>query len=570
MLNNMVYNEIINIINQDLKELQIDCAGSEMLLLALVKLKDSMTSLIFKELNISIENITAYIKNSYYLRKDNIFTTKFEEIIANAKKLMIERDFVYDEAYLYSLLQINDSVARDILKGLGVNETMIYDELEHVQEFLDKDSKILINMTKLAKEKKLNPFIGRMHYIDKVDRILSRKQKNNPMLIGAAGVGKTGIVEGVVQHYLVHKPNLLIYRLDLSSIIAGTRYRGDLEERLLDAIEEIKEDNAIVFIDEIHNILASNTNEASLDIANILKPVLSRSEIKCIGATTTEEYYRYIDKDKALVRRFQNVFVEEVDDNECLEILEGIKNGYEEYYQVEYSRDLLQYIIEISKLMTTRRLPDKAIDILDESGLIAKRQGLEKVSKEIIENLVFENIGLNRHKISMNLQKELNYPILRTYFEDYINLKRKNMIVSIQCSNHYPVLDDINQVFNYKKEMILEIDMKDFIDNHYASNLIGAPAGYVGYENGGILTEHLIKQPFSITVFKNYENANPLIKNIIERAINNGVITDNRGRNISLKNAIFLFLSSKLKPKLGFINHNKSEEKLNFIDVILN
>lgn len=570
MSSDMVYNEIISLINHDVKALDLDCAGSEMLLLALVKLKDSMTNLIFKELSITIDDIMKMIKGYFFLRKENHYTANLEEILMNAKKLMHEGNFVYDEAYLYSLLKAGDNVAKVILKTLGVEESILYEELEHAQEFLERDSKILINMTKLAKEKKLNPFIGRVHYLDKVDRILSRKQKNNPMLIGAAGVGKTGIVEGLVQYYLVHKPQMLVYRLDLSSIIAGTRYRGDLEERLLDAIEEIKAANAIVFIDEIHNILSVNTNEASLDIANILKPVLSRSEIKCIGATTTEEYYRYIEKDKALVRRFQNVFVEEVDDEECFTILKGIKSGYEEYYLISYSDSILQYIITSSALITNRRLPDKAIDILDEAGIIAKRQGLKEVNKTIIDDLIFENLGLNRSKILTNLTKTLNYPNLKPYFYNYLSFQKQKVIVSLQCTNYDLILEDIFKVFENKKETILEIDMNDFIDNHYAANLIGAPAGYVGYENGGILTDHLLKHPFAITIFKNYDEVNPVIHSLIEKALVNGMITDNHGRQISLRNSIFIFVIKTKKAKLGFITQPNFVKPLPYIDEMIN
>lgn len=569
MLGDMVYNEIINIIESDLKDLHLHCAGSEMLLLALVKLKDSMTSLIFKEMNITVDDIKEIIKNYYFLRKDTFYTYKFDEIVTNAKRLMVEKDFAYDEAYLYSLLQVKDTVAKDIIKKMGVEENLIYEELEHAQEYLEKDSKILVNMSKLAKEKKLNPFIGRKHYIDKVDRILSRKQKNNPMLIGAAGVGKTGIVEGLVQHYLITKPHLVIYRLDLSIIIAGTRYRGDLEERLLDAIEEIKDAKAIVFIDEIHNIVAANSNEASLDIANILKPVLSRSEIKCIGATTTEEYYRYVDKDKALVRRFQNVFVEEVDDEECLEILRGIKGIYEDFYNLIYPDEILKYIIVTAKIMTNRRLPDKAIDLMDESGIISKRQGLKEVNKKIIDNLVFENIGLDRDLTLKNANKRLNYPSLRPFYLRYLNLESENLIASIQGGDLKLILDDIKKVFKVKNEMILEIDMNDFLDNHFASNLIGAPSGYVGYEHGGILTEHLIKYPFAVIIFKNFDTAHPLIKDIIKRGIKNGTITDNRGRILSLKNSLFIFDNCPKRGTLGFITKASKEKEDDFIDIYL-
>lgn len=446
---------------------------------------------------------------------------------------------------------------------------MVLEELNNARELLEKDSHILVNLSRMAREGKLNPFIGRFNYIDKIDRILSKKQKNNPMLIGAAGVGKSGLVEGIAQYYQKKNPKQKIYRLDIGSIIAGTRYRGDLEERLLDAIESIKNDNAIVFIDEIHNILSPNYNEASLDIANILKPVLSRSEIKCIGATTTEEYYKYIYKDKALARRFQNVFIDEVSDEECFKILKGIKNNYTDYYNVEYSDEVLKYIISASKLITNRKLPDKAIDLLDESGLIAKRKKKDFVSKEIIINLIFENIGINRPK-SIKNTKKLNDQRLKNIFLNYLNFKSGNVLTCIQCYDKSKILKIINFVFDIQDEKIKEIDLNDFIDSHFASNLIGAPSGYVGYDEGGQLTEHLIKHPFAVIVFKNYSEANQMIKGIIKNAINNGYIVDNKNRDINLKNVIFIFEEKKIHKKVGFIRPRESDTKVDdFINLTI-
>ena len=431
MISDTVYNDIIEIIAKDLKEVNLDCIGSEMLLLALVNLKDSMTSLIFKEMGVGSDVIKKAIKESCILRKQESYTSKFFDIIKKTQSLLNEKDYVYDEVYLYSLLTTNDTVAKDIMKRLGMDEEVILSELDNAHECLERDSHMLVNITKLAKNGKLPPFIGRQNYLDRLDRILSKKQKNNAMLVGAAGVGKSGLVEGLAQYYAKTNPAMIIYRLDLGIIIAGTRYRGDLEERLLDAIDEIKEDNAIVFIDEIHNILSSSSNEASLDIANILKPILARSEIKCIGATTTEEYYKYIYKDKALVRRFQNIFVEEVSDQECLEILKGIKTDYEEYHHVRYSDDILTFIVKIAKLIINKKNPDKVIDILDESGLITKRKGDEEVKEDVIINLVFESIGIDRDQILEKLSKDEKYEQVKHCIYDYLSLKNNKVLILI-------------------------------------------------------------------------------------------------------------------------------------------
>mgnify|MGYP000990762040 CR=1 FL=1 len=356
----------------------------------------------------------------------------------------------------------------------------------------------------------------------------------------------------------------------MGSIIAGTRYRGDLEERLLEAIEEIKANNAIVFIDEIHNILTQTSNEASMDIANILKPVLSRSEIKCIGATTTEEYYKYIYRDKALVRRFQNIFVDEVSDDECLDILRGIKSEYEEYHGIEYPDEILKFIINISKLITNKKMPDKVIDILDESGLVAKRSNQAIVNEDIIVDLVFESISLDRKAILNNISKTNEFPELCIYIEKYLNLENNKLIACVQTNTNQHILKWFKEMFNAKPEVILEIDLKDFVDNHYASNLIGSPSGYVGYENGGILTEHLIANPFSIIVLKNYDNANAIVRGIIKRAISTGFINDNKRRTISLQNSIFIVEVKAEQVKVGFLN-DKSDKKIDdFINVVYN
>lgn len=569
MINDTVYNEIIYIIEENMNDLNLECAGSEMILFAIVSLKESMSSLIFKELNITADEIKDIIKSFSFLRKDNLFTDKFYEVMNLASKLSERNEYAYDEAYLYSLLEVKNTVALDILNLLNVDIDVIYDELDHARELLEKDSKILVNLTRLAKEKKLSPFIGRFNLIDKLDRILSRKQKNNPMLIGEAGVGKSGLVEGLVEYYLTKYPKKTIYRLDLSFLIAGTRYRGDLEERLMDTINDLKDPNKIVFIDEIHNIVASNSNESSLDVANLLKPVLSRSEIKCIGATTADEYYRYIAKDKALVRRFQNIYVDEVDDEECKTILQGIKDGYSEFYNCTYSDEVIEYIIKVSKLMTSRRLPDKAIDLIDEAGLLTSRNYEETVKKETVLKLIFENIGLDIEKIRQNLNKKVNFEKLKPFVKRYISLQSEKNIINIETSSKDLVISDLKKIFNIKDEAILEIDLNDYIDNHYASSLIGAPSGYVGYESGGILTEHLIKHSFNIVIFKNMASANKMIVEIIKRALENNYIIDNKTRKISLKNSIFIFTNQQSRKKIGYFNEISKEKQFDFIDIIL-
>ena len=404
----------------------------------------------------------------------------------------------------------------------------------------------------------------RNNYIEKIKYILSKKQKNNPLLIGNAGVGKTAIVEGLSEIL----KDVSIYQLDLGSIVAGTKYRGELEEKLTKAMEYIKRKKAILFIDEIHNIVGAGSNDGSLDIANILKPYLSRSDIKLIGATTLDEYYRHIDKDKALSRRFQNVFIDEPTEKETYVILKEIKASYEEYHNVKYSDQILQEIIEKSKLYLVRRsFPDKAIDVMDEIGTRKKssNKSFSKLIDETIEDLTgIKNLTLERLK-----KVELNYPSLKPKYLQFIKKKEfevnTNNLAFAMVNSDFNVeylIEDLYKLFAFKKEMYLEIDLENYIDYASINNLIGSTKGYVGYEQGGILSEHIWKYPLSLVYFKNIKSAHPSINQFIKSLLKKNHFLDNKGRTIYLTNTIFLLDTDKIKNKeIGFINENKKSSK---------
>ncbi len=550
MKSNWIYDEIMSLIEKNKHELNIECAGSELLLLSLMQLKDSLTSLLLKEFMIKEEDIKIQIKNSLYFRK-NLFTAKYYEIINYANKLLSQNEYTYDEPYLLAIVKCQDNIAYDILKKYGITEKIICEEVEHVSEYIQKDNKMLINYTKLAEEEKLNLLIGREEILEKMERILFKKQKNNPLLIGEAGVGKTGLVEGLAYLFLEKYPHITIYSLDVSMLMAGTRYRGDLEEKLIDVIEEIKDENAIIFIDEIHNITANNSSEASLDIASILKPVLARSEIKCIGATTLEEYYKYIDKDKALSRRFVSIFVPEVSKEECVNILEEIKFRYERYYGVKYLSSVIKYLVKLSELIVNRRFPDKAIDVMDEAGVLAKNSFKKQVTKKHIDKIVFDHIGLNKEKILKNLN--IYKPIYQKEIKNYLENESSNYVLKLYSNDYKKDVNDILNIFSVSNEALLIIDIDDYNDNSQINNLLGSPSGYVGYENGGILTEHIYKHPFNIVVLCNYEFANAYFKSVIEKALDKGYIIDSKKRYIYLKNTIFIIANSKDNKKIGFM-----------------
>lgn len=533
--------------------------STTVLLLGLLEYDESVLNYVLKNQNIDSAEIRKMIfENTTQESPDALMETftYAKEIAANDRS-----NIIYDEHLLYALLIQESTSALNILLNIGVDIDSI---LDSVCDFFEEtnDEIHLDNLTKKAQENKLEPFVGRKYLIDKIVRILAKKQKNNCILIGNAGVGKSALVEGVAQYLAIHDKSKTIYRLDITSLIAGTKYRGDLEERLMKILEYAKKPNTIIFIDEIHNII--NANDNSLDIANILKPALARGEIKCIGATTTEEYYQVIEKDKALMRRFENVFINESNIKETNEILNGIKKNFESFHNVKYSRQIISYIIEISKMIPNRRFPDKAIDIMDEAGIIASRMNIKEVRKSDVLKVVLEMNGLINQQF-----KNLNYPILIPYYQNYLNAMMRNTLVNINAScEHLPFLyDDFSKIFNVTDEAILEINLEEYNAPHMNSMLIGSPPGYVGYENGGILTEHILKYPIAIVALKNYDLASPVIQSQIKSFVEEGKVIDAKGRKIYFANTIFIFISKTNAKNVGFIAQKKQEET--FFDITI-
>lgn len=555
------------------KSLGKKLVGTEHLLLAMYQVEESICHFLLEEKDITYEKLLEVVNGLVILRKneskEDTYSKKFQEVILYAKRLSedLESEYVYDEHIFYVMLKEYDTVAYVVLEKLGLDIEELKRDIEEIFSFDEAKEKenipypFLIN---LSTSQKIHPFVLRNNYIEKIKYILSKKQKNNPLLIGNAGVGKTAIVEGLSEIL----KDVSIYQLDLGSIVAGTKYRGELEEKLTKAMEYIKRKKAILFIDEIHNIVGAGSNDGSLDIANILKPYLSRSDIKLIGATTLDEYYRHIDKDKALSRRFQNVFIDEPTEKETYVILKEIKASYEEYHNVKYSDQILQEIIEKSKLYLVRRsFPDKAIDVMDEIGTRKKssNKSFSKLIDETIEDLTgIKNLTLERLK-----KVELNYPSLKPKYLQFIKKKEfevnTNNLAFAMVNSDFNVeylIEDLYKLFAFKKEMYLEIDLESYIDYASINNLIGSTKGYVGYEQGGILSEHILKYPLSLVYFKNIKSAHPSINQFIKSLLKKNHFLDNKGRTIYLTNTIFLLDTDKIKNKeIGFINENKKSSK---------
>lgn len=565
--------EIIDKALRIAKSLGKKLVGTEHLLLAMYQVEESICHFLLEEKNITYEKLLEVVNGLVILRKneskEDTYSKKFQEVILYAQRLSedLESEYVYDEHIFYVMLKEYDTVAYVVLEKLGLDIEELKRDIEEIFSFDEAKEKenipypFLIN---LSTSQKIHPFVLRNNYIEKIKYILSKKQKNNPLLIGNAGVGKTAIVEGLSEIL----KDVSIYQLDLGSIVAGTKYRGELEEKLTKAMEYIKRKKAILFIDEIHNIVGAGSNDGSLDIANILKPYLSRSDIKLIGATTLDEYYRHIDKDKALSRRFQNVFIDEPTEKETYVILKEIKASYEEYHNVKYSDQILQEIIEKSKLYLVRRsFPDKAIDVMDEIGTRKKssNKSFSKLIDETIEDLTgIKNLTLERLK-----KVELNYPSLKPKYLQFIKKKEfevnTNNLAFAMVNSDFNVeylIEDLYKLFAFKKEMYLEIDLESYIDYASINNLIGSTKGYVGYEQGGILSEHILKYPLSLVYFKNIKSAHPSINQFIKSLLKKNHFLDNKGRTIYLTNTIFLLDTDKIKNKeIGFINENKKSSK---------
>lgn len=546
-------------------KLNSEVVGTEHLLLAMYQTPDSICRFLLQEKNITYEMLCDALNRITIIHKqatkDLVFTDKFQEIVIKAEEFIesIASKYVFDEHIFYVMLKDDENVGNEVLKELNINIDYLIEDIEDIFSFY-KESQIdeepypyLINLTKKTMT---HTFIKRNDYIERINYILNKKQKNNPLLIGSAGVGKTTIVEGLSKI----RTSDTIYQLDLGGVVAGTKYRGELEEKLLKVMDYVKDKKAILFIDEIHNVVGAGSNEGSLDIANILKPYLSSTDLSVIGATTLEEYYKFIEKDKALMRRFQTVFIDEPTLDETKTILMGIKDKYEEYHHIKLnSHDIDLIIDKCSLYLPQRSFPDKAIDVLDEVG--SRYQDFNNQDKEILINEVIQDIS-NIHIVEFETLKKLtlNYQVLKPFYLRFMEKIQvyPNIYKAYVDSNFdiEPLISDLYQVFNFKKEMFLEIDLENYKDSTMINNLLGSSKGYVGYEQGGILSEHIIKYPLSLIYFKNYHKVHYSIKSILDKIMNSDSFYDNKGRKIILQNTMFIIEDDINSNNIGFIESN--------------
>ena len=419
------------------------------------------------------------------------------------------------------------------------------------------------NLSQLAKENKLNKLIGRESYLNRMKVVLGRKNKNNILLIGSAGVGKTALVEGLCYLLLKEKSDKEIVSINVSSLVANTKYRGDFEARINTVLNEvINSNNKILFIDEIHTIIGAGSSDNSLDIANIIKPYLVRDNFRCIGATTTEEYQKSIYKDKALARRFQPIFVDELSEEETLNVLSKIVDDYIEFHNVNIDRKYLNYIVKTCKeKVTNRKFPDKAIDLMDEAMCLAKTENSKSTKITHIEQALKNISGVGMGIIDYDFK----YKEMESYYLDhYLGVvTKKNLLVVKYLGNEKnlgSLLDEIKIGFGISNEAILNLDLSNFTENNSLSLLIGTSPGYVGYEDGGILSEHYAKFIYQIVVIKNFETAANDIKQFLLSLIKNGLFFDRKGREFKTANSLFLFVGKDYtESSIGFVSTVKKQ-----------
>ncbi len=519
---------------------------------------------------------------SYFLRKGGVERLRLLEVISYMR-------YKGDATSLQETIEnmLEDPSFTDGFVDFGTES----DEHINVQNPRTKQKKsalarFTVDLTALAKEGKFDSLIGREEELERTMQILCRRIKNNPIHVGDAGVGKTAITQGLAIRIATgNVPEMLkdysLYSLDMGSLVAGTRYRGDFEDRLKRVTDELsKKEKAILFIDEIHTIIGAGASGGSnMDAANLLKPVLSSRNIRCIGSTTYEEYSRIFEKDRALARRFQKIDIEEPSVSQTVKILEGLKNVYEEHHQVVYSSEALKAAVELSALyIPDRRLPDKAIDVIDEAGAclrLSKGKTSEgkklRVSVSVIEktvsklaNVPVRTVNVDEKDVLKNLESNISSNIFgqhKAVTSVVQSIKRARAGLRDENKPTASFLfagptgvgkTELAKVLSDLLGMkLLRFDMSEYQEKHTVSRLIGSPPGYVGFEEGGLLTDAIRKEPNSVVLLDEIEKAHTDIYNILLQVMDYGQLTDNQGRKADFKNVILIMTSNAGARDIG-------------------
>lgn len=597
--------------------------GTEHMLYGILDVGKGIAYEVLEKYGISKLKVLSLLENK--TKKSNVkiaYTPKLQDALNYCERFC--KDYKVDnlgsEIILFSILRQSDSMAIDVIKDITNNFQELFDEISNIinemlskSDLLDPITTSYIDDYCINLNEKCSPVFGREKEIERVFRILSRKTKNNPCLVGEAGVGKTAIVEGMA--YLISNnkvsaefKNLTIYAVDLSRILAGTKYRGEFEERIKKLLDEATQDKSkILFFDEIHTIIGAGSTEGTLDCANILKPLLDRGSIRIIGATTTEEYRKRIEKDSALERRFGKVFIEEPSKEETLKILEKLKPSFEKFHCVSVRDDVLREIVELSdKYIHDRNFPDKAIDVLDEACAFVKNQvithekdsnitkeaeklvksgnifdainidieeenqkksTIPKLDKRVIKSIIsnvsnvpIEELQDNEFEALKNLEANLNKSVIgqeeaikavsQAIKRGKINIKDPRKPIGsfmflgpTGCGKTETCKALAKELFG-SQDAVIRFDMSEYMEKHSVAKLIGSPPGYVGFEDGGQLTGKVRKKPYSIVLFDEIEKAHPDIFNILLQILDEGTLTDSNGVKVDFKNTIIIMTSN--------------------------
>ncbi len=674
---------VLSLAQEEAERLQHNYIGTEHLLLGLIREEGGVAGRVLRELGLEQRRVEELVER---MTRATTRTANIQPELSPGTKRVLElavdearrmgHHYIGTEHLLLGLVRLTEGVAIDILKRLGVSPEEVRRQTRRVLQESpvqppqasqeeprprprpEKGKTPLVDqlatdLTQLAQEGKLDPVVGRETEIERVIQVLSRRRKNNPALIGEPGVGKTAIVEGLAQRIVNREvPKQLldkrVLQLDVGSLVAGTMYRGQFEERLKRVIEELKSSDSILFIDEVHMLVGAGSAGSSVDAANILKPALARGELQCIGATTLDEYRKHIESDAALERRFQPILVEEPTIEETIEILQGIKVPYQEHHNVEITDEAIEAAANLSaRYIPDRFLPDKAIDLIDEAAARLRmykspeaaqvrraEQDLRRIEddmrlmeedeadEEEIEALRRQRTNLeamlNGLKSNWNEETQqprlasediaevvsmwTGIPTMRIAGEESERLMKMEEALHGRIVGQHEAIQAISKAVRRARaglkdprrpigsfmflgptgvgkteltkalaeflfgseEALIQLDMSEFMERHSVARLVGAPPGYVGYEDAGQLTEAIRRRPYSIVVFDEIEKAHPEAFNMLLQIMEEGTLTDARGRRVDFRNAIIVMTSNvgadtiKKGASLGF-NAPRSE-----------
>lgn len=672
---------VLSLAHQEAERMRHNYIGTEHLLMGLIREEGGVAGRVLRELGLESSRVQEMVERltgtgTYRGGKLELSpgTQQVLELAVEEARRM-GHHYIGTEHILLGLVRHGEGVALDVLSKLGVTPDQIRRQTRRVlqessasrRSSMERKSakqekqrpktpmvdQLAVDLTSLAEEDKLDPVIGRVMEIERVIQILARRTKNNPALIGEPGVGKTAIVEGLAQRIIegdVPAPLLdkRVLQLDVGSLVAGTMYRGQFEERLKRVIDELKASGAILFIDEVHMLVGAGAAGSSVDAANILKPALSRGELQVIGATTMDEYRKHIESDAALERRFQPVVVDEPTIDETIDILRGIRSAYEEHHRLTISDDALDAAVHLSaRYVTERFLPDKAIDLIDESSSRVRmyKSPAAKTAKDLISQLKDlrqnHNLALEdgRYEDAQeflerqeNLERQLErlrtgwdrssspvvtaediaevvsmwtgVPVMQIAQEESERLLQMEEELGEHIIGQSEAIEAISKAVRRARaglkdprrpigsfiflgptgvgkteltkalarflfgseDALIQLDMSEFMERHNVSRLVGAPPGYVGYEEAGQLTEAIRRRPYSIVVFDEVEKAHPEAHNMLLQIMEEGHLTDARGRKVDFRNALIVMTSNvgadmiKRQTSLGF--ELKTDEEL--------